>query len=77
MQSRLSCYLNIIYLNMSWIVEIPSNMYVQDFINLLQTQFAHDIQGIYLFELKTNRILDPKITFDQNNIQSGDYLYFI
>ena len=77
MQNTLSCYLNLVYLKMEWIVEIPANMRVKDFIYMIETQFEEDIKGLYLYELKTNRILEPKITFLENQIQSGDYLYFM
>ena len=62
---------------MEWIVEIPSHMIVKDFVSILQTQFEDGNKGIYLFELKSNRFLDPNLSFFENQIQSGDYLYFI
>ena len=77
MQNMLSCYLKLIYANIECIVEVPASMKVCDFINICHIQFEGDIKGMYLFEAKTNRILCDEMSFEENQIRSGDYLYFI
>ena len=77
MQDMLSCYLNLVYLNSEWIVGIPSLLKVDEFIALLLSQFECEIEGEYLYEMKSNRLLDNDLSFQENFVQSGDYLYFL
>lgn len=77
MQDFISCYLKLVYLNLEWIVEISVVSNVQDYIDLLNQQFDCEIKGEYLYELKTRRVLNNQISFQENDICSGVYLYLI
>ena len=77
MQDYFFCYLKLVYLQIEWLVEIPVHIIVSDFIELINNQFKCDIEGGYLFEIKSNRILDNQKSFNDNQVCSGDYLYFL
>ena len=77
MQDTIWCYLKLVYLQIEWIVEVSKEMKVDDLIELLHHQFSSEPKGMYFYEATTSRLIDGNQTFEQNQIESGNYLYFI
>lgn len=77
LQDYVWCYLNVVYSQLEYIVEISSQIVVEEFICFLNQQFPSDLKGEYLFEMQGERLLDLKLSFLENQVISGSYLYLL
>lgn len=77
MQDTICCYVRLVYDDFEWIVDIPSDIKVSVFLKRLEEGMVHHLQGQYLYEWHSKKILDPTKTFFENGVKSGAYLYFI
>lgn len=77
MQDSIWCYLKLIYLQTEWIVEFSKDMKVSAMVELLNEHFSSDLKGKYFYEASSKRLIDECLTFQENQVESGNYLYFI